>query len=98
MTDLAVVRITGKDLPAPLGVSSADLYETQPVWVFGFPFGEKPGQEHHHQPERRFPACAARGACCRRLQVNGGMHPGNSGGPVVDKPRPGRRCGGCRSS
>src|SRR5260370_42251152 len=44
-TDLAVGRITGKDPPAPLTPSSADLYETQPGRGFGCPFGENLGKD-----------------------------------------------------
>ena len=61
-TDLAALVVDTKDakeksaLPEPLLMSSAsDLQETQQVYTFGFPFGErfsfrrKTGKEHHRQ-------------------------------------------------
>src|SRR5262249_9123519 len=44
-TDLAVLRVIGKDLPAPLKLGSTKgLLETQEVLVFGFPFGKRLGK------------------------------------------------------
>ena len=44
-SDLAVLRVQGPDLPAPLTVGPAeDLLETQSVYVFGFPFGTALGK------------------------------------------------------
>jgi S1-C subfamily serine protease len=83
-SDLAVLRVEGK-LPAPLQFSSNDeLFETQKVYIFGFPFGKELGKnitvsESSVSSLRK----DARGTL-ERIQVNGGMHPGNSGGPVVN--------------
>src|SRR5262249_18717726 len=43
--DLALLRVPRAGLPPPLVVrSAAGLYETQPLWVSGFPFGEGLGK------------------------------------------------------
>ena len=42
-------------------------------------------QEHHRQPiHHRLTVGGTNSGDLKQLQVNGGMHPGNSGGPVVD--------------
>ncbi len=43
--DLGIVRVAGTDLPAPLEIeNNRSLYETQKVYVFGFPFGVQLGK------------------------------------------------------
>ena len=83
--DLAVLRVVGKKLPAPLKLgSAATLIETQEVFIFGFPLGRLLGKNitvsHSTVSSLRK---NVRGAITK-VQVNGGMHPGNSGGPVTD--------------
>ncbi len=86
-SDLAVLRVDGDPagLPAPLMIDSAQgLVETQKVYIFGFPFGAQLGKnitvsESSVTSLRRDPSGAL-----TQVQVNGGMHPGNSGGPVTD--------------
>jgi S1-C subfamily serine protease len=86
-TDLAVLRVQGDAgrMPPPLPVDSArGLVETQKVYIFGFPFGAKLGKnitvsESSVTSLRRDDA-----GVLAQVQVNGGMHPGNSGGPVTD--------------
>jgi predicted Zn finger-like uncharacterized protein len=82
--DLAVLRVQGRELPPPLPVRSArNLQLTQQVYVFGFPFGADLGKEitvsHSSVSSLRWD-----NGVLAKVQVNGGMHPGNSGGPVVD--------------
>jgi S1-C subfamily serine protease len=85
--DLAVLRVPGDAtrLPPPLPVATATrLTETQKVYIFGFPLGTQLGKnitvsESSVSSLRRDDA----GGLCQ-VQVNGGMHPGNSGGPVTD--------------
>jgi S1-C subfamily serine protease len=84
-TDLAVLRVTGKDLPEPLRVVSAkDLTETQTVYVFGFPFGKELGKEITVSSSSVSSLRRDGSNTLPKVQVNGGMNPGNSGGPVVD--------------
>jgi S1-C subfamily serine protease len=84
-TDLGVVRVEGKDLPPPLKpVSAGELTETEEVYAFGFPFGDRLGKnitvaKTSVSSLRKTP----RGSL-DKIQVNGGIHPGNSGGPVID--------------
>lgn len=89
--DLALLRVTGvKDLPVPLTVVQAPkLIETMPVFVFGFPFGEA------LSTSKGSPAVTVgKGAISglrtndkgklARVQIEGDVNPGNSGGPLVD--------------
>eukprot|EP00913_Durusdinium_trenchii_P010924 g10253.t1 len=72
-------------LPAPLKVYSARaLFETQQVYVFGFPFGESLGKNITVSKTSVSSLRKSKHGDLNRVQVNGGMHPGNSGGPVVD--------------
>jgi S1-C subfamily serine protease len=83
--DLAVVRVAKDNLPPPLAVkTSADLALTQPVYVFGFPFGEKLGKNVTVSPTQVSSLRKGPTGELVQVQVNGGMHPGNSGGPVVN--------------
>jgi S1-C subfamily serine protease len=92
-SDLAVLRVltpgvmTAPAVPPspPLEVKSArNLRETQQVWIVGFPFGARLGKEitvSHSSVSRLH---KDNSGVLALVQVNGGMHPGNSGGPVVD--------------
>jgi S1-C subfamily serine protease len=83
-SDLAVLKSDSKDVPPPLDVRSAgNLQETQQVYVFGFPFGEGLGREITVS-QSSVSSLRREHGMVTRVQVNGGMHPGNSGGPVVD--------------
>jgi S1-C subfamily serine protease len=85
--DLALLELDGnKDsLPSPLAVDHlSPLFELQKVYIFGFPFGERLGKnitvsESSISAFRRDP-----NGVLQQIQVNGGMQPGNSGGPLVD--------------
>jgi S1-C subfamily serine protease len=84
--DLAVLRVEGDParLPPPLPVgSAAGLMETQNVYVFGFPFGAQLGK-NITVSKSAISALRRSGDVLKQVQVNGGMHPGNSGGPVTD--------------
>lgn len=84
-SDLAVLDVGGADnLPAALTVKPAkDISELDNVFVFGFPFGESLGKEITIRPSS-VSSLRKKGGILDRIQVNGGMDPGNSGGPVVD--------------
>jgi S1-C subfamily serine protease len=85
-TDLAVLRVEGdaSRLPAPLPVDSATkLTETQKVYIFGFPFGADLGKNITVSTST-VTSLRRENGVLTKVQVNGGMHPGNSGGPVTD--------------
>lgn len=85
-SDLAVLDIgtPPHPLPEPLTIkSAAGLRELDEVYVFGFPFGEQLGKEITIRPSS-VSSLRKKGNILDRVQVNGGMDPGNSGGPVVD--------------
>lgn len=85
-SDLAVLRATGfvLSLPTPLDVKSAQsLALTQKLFVFGFPLGDKLGREISVR-ESSVASLRKEGDILSKVQVHGGMDPGNSGGPVVD--------------
>jgi S1-C subfamily serine protease len=89
--DLAVLRATGvKDAPRPIAHSEqVKLFETMPVYTFGFPFGKALATN------KGSPAVTVGKASISSLrngpdgelsvvQIDGNLNPGNSGGPVVD--------------
>ncbi|MHB0960349.1 MAG: trypsin-like peptidase domain-containing protein [Pirellulaceae bacterium] len=88
--DLAVLVVQGDVASEPLDLKTKiNVRETLPVYVIGFPFGELFGQGP------KGPAVTVslqRVSSIRRdgqgravaIQIDGGIHPGNSGGPLVD--------------
>jgi Trypsin-like peptidase domain len=88
VSDLALLKVDAKPgvkLPTPLKFGDTDdLVETQKVYIFGFPFGSDLGKNITvSESSVSSLRTGARGELTQ-IQVNGGMHPGNSGGPVVD--------------
>ncbi len=84
-SDLALLRVEGADLPTPLEVGPADgLEETQVVYIFGFPFGSMLGKAITVNTASVSSLRRNDAGTLQRVQVHGGMDPGNSGGPVVD--------------
>jgi predicted Zn finger-like uncharacterized protein len=84
-SDLAVIQVDrNSGLPQPLVVQSArGLEELDKLYTSGFPLGESLGKEITIRPTSVSSLRKKNGAL-HRIQVNGGMDPGNSGGPVVD--------------
>jgi S1-C subfamily serine protease len=89
--DLAVLRVKGfKDLPAPIPMDAdVEVSETMTVYAFGFPFGQALSLTKGN------PAMTVgKGSVSSirenelgqvaRIQIDGDLNPGNSGGPVVD--------------
>ncbi len=91
ISDLAVLKIspTAKSknakLPEALAIAGgASLQETQQVYVFGFPLGEGLGKNITVSQSSVSSLRKTPEGELDQIQVNGGMHHGNSGGPVVD--------------
>jgi hypothetical protein len=85
-SDLAVLAVPegSLGLPKALTVSKAgDLHELDALFVAGFPLGESLGKEITIRPTS-VSSLRKKNGVLDRVQVNGGMDPGNSGGPVVD--------------
>jgi tetratricopeptide (TPR) repeat protein/S1-C subfamily serine protease len=85
--DLGVLRVGGRAsrLPAPLTVeASMGLALVQKVYIFGFPFGTSLGKDITASESSISSIRKDALGNPTRIQVNGGMHRGNSGGPVVD--------------
>lgn len=61
-----------------------DLIETQRVFVFGYPLGEELNTRVTVAESSVSSLHTSEDGLLKQVQVNGGMHPGNSGGPVVD--------------
>ncbi len=84
--DLALLRVDGsaEHLPEPLKVVSAStLFRTQLLVAFGFPYGEN--LNTRMSTSKVSVASFVRdGKETYRIQMNGELNPGNSGGPVVD--------------
>ncbi|MGH7171314.1 MAG: S1 family peptidase, partial [Gemmataceae bacterium] len=88
--DLAVLKVTAKNLPAPLDLTQeVKLRETMTVYSFGFPLGDRLASNKSN------PALTiGKGTISslrtdehgrlHRVQLDGELNPGNSGGPVVD--------------
>ncbi|HEV3117575.1 MAG TPA: serine protease [Gemmataceae bacterium] len=89
--DLALLRFVENDeyqstkMPAPLDiVASRNLRETQRVFVIGFPLADAIGKNVTISTSSVSSLRKSPGGNLDQVQVNGGMQPGNSGGPVVD--------------
>ncbi len=89
--DLAVLKVTGvKKLPEPIDLKDPPtVIETTAVYVCGFPFGERIGGVTDKNPEisigQATVSSMRKDATGRvsKVQLNGALNPGNSGGPVV---------------
>jgi S1-C subfamily serine protease len=88
--DLAVIRPLllriGERTPVPDGIvvpKTSAVTELQRLYVFGFPLGDALGSEISIRPTQ-VTSLRHEGGKLKRIQVEGGMTFGNSGGPVVD--------------
>jgi S1-C subfamily serine protease len=87
-SDIALLMVPSgdfKEYPELLSVAySAQLTETQDVFVVGFPLGKQAGP-NVSVTATTVTSLRKEGGAIKRVQVGGGIHPGNSGGPLVDK-------------
>jgi S1-C subfamily serine protease len=87
-TDLALLMVPSNDFkeyPDLLPIAySAQLTETQDVFIVGFPLGKQAGS-NVSVTATTVTSLRKENGQLKRVQVGGGMHPGNSGGPLVDK-------------
>jgi S1-C subfamily serine protease len=88
--DLAIIRptilIPGERTPVPDGLvvpKNSTVSELQKLFVFGFPLGDALGSEISIRPTQ-VTSLRHEGGKLKKIQVEGGMTFGNSGGPVVD--------------
>ncbi|HEX7379090.1 MAG TPA: S1C family serine protease [Pirellulales bacterium] len=82
--DLAALRIEAKNLPAPLSLADSNqLRETQVVYAIGFPLGKRLG-ENITITKSSVSSLRKENGRLKEVQLDGGVHRGNSGGPVVD--------------
>jgi hypothetical protein len=83
-SDLALIRVEDKEPPAALKFGATKgLTETQSLYVFGFPFGDRLGKEITVS-RSSVSSLRKSGENITAIQLDGGLNPGNSGGPVVD--------------
>ncbi len=87
--DLCVLEIDDAgDERQVLELAPADaLYETQPLVIAGFPFGDELGHRGNPEPTLTTATVSSlhhSGGRLEQVQLDGDLNPGNSGGPIVD--------------
>jgi hypothetical protein len=89
--DLAIIKVGDvSDLPTPIDVKGeVAVSETMPVYSFGFPFGEVLASGHGNPAITIGKASVSSlrmddSGQLARIQIDGALNPGNSGGPIVD--------------
>jgi S1-C subfamily serine protease len=89
--DLALLQVEGGGELTSLELGTEDgLIETMPITTFGFPFGEKLKSDGEAYPEitiisSRITSLRQDKDRLGRIQFDGQLNRGNSGGPVVDE-------------
>jgi S1-C subfamily serine protease len=93
--DLAVLSVSGSDLPF-LALADSDVLEPgQPIQVMGFPYGRSIEVGRRVRPDTVPQASVSRGSVAalragdegdaRFIQTDASVYPGNSGGPMLDE-------------
>jgi S1-C subfamily serine protease len=88
-SDLALIKpelepARRSGIPSLKVASARSLIETQKLYVVGFPFGERLNTSVTFSDTTVSSLHRDFRGLVSRVQVNGGMEPGNSGGPVID--------------
>src|SRR5256886_16756973 len=93
-TDIAVVRVDGKEFRAADYANSDELKVGQPVLAIGNPFGLPGGPTGTSGVVSSLPRRLGRGPGdgIPVIQTDAAVNPGNSGGPLVDVAGRGVRC------
>jgi len=79
--DLAVLRVSGNNMPAVQLGNSDKLNQGDEIFTFGFPFGIKGDVAFKDGTVSR----KVQGGNSSYIEISAEIHPGNSGGPLVDK-------------
>lgn len=85
--DLMLLQVDGDplDLPEPLTLNpDAELNETQTVYVFGFPLGKSLGKSITVS-KSSISSLRKENGELKEIQLDGGIHEGNSGGPIISE-------------
>jgi S1-C subfamily serine protease len=84
-SNLAILHVVGERLPDPLEIKSIrKLSGTKRVFVFGCPLGERTGKNLSLDELSITSLRKELGTdSVQEFQINGSLHPGSSGGPVV---------------
>lgn len=89
--DLALLKISGADkLPYLELGDDADVQETAPMTMFGYPFGRRLAVQGERFPSitvnvGKVSALRKKQGKLEVIQLDAALNPGNSGGPVVDE-------------
>jgi S1-C subfamily serine protease len=84
MLDVQLAPLQAQSQAKLTVLPAKDLLETQRVYVFGFPYGKDVNRAVTVSNTSVSSLHKGADGVLTQVQVNGGMHPGNSGGPVVD--------------
>ena len=84
-SDLGVLYVAGKDLPEPIPLAprNVEVLETQTVYIFGYPFGDALNKSIT-VTKSTVSGTRKNATGYTQTQLAGGLHPGNSGGPVLN--------------
>ncbi|MBN2533618.1 MAG: trypsin-like peptidase domain-containing protein [Spirochaetales bacterium] len=88
--DLAIIAIDKNNTPFLSLLETDELYETEPLWVFGYPYGKEFSiiQRGPEVSINKGNITALRHddkGILQTIQFDGAVNPGNSGGPVLDQ-------------
>lgn len=88
--DLAVLKVTASNLPTPLDLTqTVPLRETMTIYTLGFPLGELLSSNQGNPAVTIGTGTISSlredaSGKLQRIQLDGEVNPGNSGGPVID--------------